>query len=241
MTSNKAEEILETLWITLEEKKKSSVVAADIGLTAEDTSLPELISSKLVTVAPDLKIVLTENGRKYGRSIVRRHRLAERLLEDVLDVKGDILNKKACEFEHILHQGIDDKICALLGHPKLCPHGHEIPSGECCEKKSLHLKIVSPLSGLTPGQSGKIAYVHSKDDEKIQKIIAIGGFPGTKITLLQSFPSFLFKIGNSEFAVDESIAEDIFVRLDDEENKNGQSAVSRKNAYRVIFCTLWFG
>jgi len=75
------------------------------------------------------------------------------------------------------------------------------------------LKIVSPLSELAPGQCGKIAYIHTKDDSKLQKMMAIGVIPGMKVRLLQSFPSFLFELGNSQFAVDESIAKEIFVRL----------------------------
>ncbi|MEI6425235.1 MAG: FeoA domain-containing protein, partial [Lentisphaerota bacterium] len=107
----------------------------------------------------------------------------------------------------------DDRICTLLGHPRLCPHGHNIPAGKCCEKEQTELKIVSPLSEFSPGQCGKIAYIHTRDDSKLQKMMAIGVIPGMQIKLLQSFPSFLFELGNSQFAVDESIAKEIFVRL----------------------------
>ena len=213
MISNKSEEILESLWIRLEEKKIPSVSLENMGLSKDDTCFTELVESNYVTNSDGLKIEFTENGRKYGRDIVRRHRLAERLLADVLDVKGDLANEKACEFEHLLHKGIDDKICTLLGHPRLCPHGHTIPSGKCCEKEQTELKIVSPLSELSPGQYGKIAYIHTRDDSKLQKMMAIGVIPGMKIRLMQSFPSFLFELGNSQFAVDESIAKEIFVRL----------------------------
>ena len=75
------------------------------------------------------------------------------------------------------------------------------------------MKIVAPLSELSPSQYGKIAYIHTRDDSKLQKMMAIGVIPGMKIRLLQSFPSFLFELGNSQFAVDESIAKEIFVRL----------------------------
>lgn len=213
MISNKSEEILESLWIRTEEKKMPSVSLGDVNLSKDDPCLIELVESGYVVCKGDTKIEYTENGRKYGRDIVRRHRLAERLLADVLDVSGDLANEKACEFEHLLHKGIDDKICTLLGHPRLCPHGHAIPSGKCCENEQTELKIVSPLSELSPGQFGKIAYIHTRDDSKLQKMMAIGVIPGMKIRLLQSFPSFLFELGNSQFAVDESIAKEIFVRL----------------------------
>lgn len=217
MISNNSEEILESLWIRLEEKKMTSVSLENLNIQKGDPCLVELVEYGYVTNKDGSKIEFTEDGRKYGRDVVRRHRLAERLLADVLDVNGALANEKACEFEHLLHKGIDDRICTLLGHPRLCPHGHAIPKGKCCEKEQVELKIVAPLSELSPGQFGKIAYIHTRDDSKLQKMMAIGVIPGMKIRLLQSFPSFLFELGNSQFAVDESIAKEIFVRLMNEE------------------------
>ncbi|MFA6568602.1 MAG: metal-dependent transcriptional regulator [Victivallales bacterium] len=219
MISNKAEEILESLWIGLEEKKMTSVNLENLGIGKADDAVRELVSANLIVLNGDSTVGFGDKGEKYGRDVVRRHRLAERLFEDVFDVRGDLANKKACEFEHLLHQGIDDRICTLLGHPKLCPHGHQIPSGKCCGKENRDLKIVSPLSKLSPGQNGKIAYIHTRDSSKLQKMMAIGVVPGMKIKLLQCFPSFLFKTGNSQFAVDESIAGEIFVRMMNDEGK----------------------
>ena len=216
MTSNKAEEILESLWVKLEEKKIPSASFEIMGLEKDEDAVKEIAFSGFVEIR-NSALVFTDKGRKLGRDVVRRHRLAERLLEDVLDVKGRLANEKACEFEHLLHAGIDDRICTLLGHPKLCPHGHDIPPGKCCAREKKELKLVSPLSMLEPGQSGKIAYIHTRDSAKMQKMMAIGAVPGMKIKMLQKFPSFLFKLGNSQFAVDESMAKDIFVRISGEE------------------------
>lgn len=218
MINDKAEEILESLWVKLEEKKIPSASFEIMGVKKDDAALREIVSSGFVEIL-DSALVFTEKGRKLGRDVVRRHRLAERLLADVLDVKGKLANEKACEFEHLLHAGIDDRICTLLGHPKLCPHGHNIPPGKCCTRERKELKIVAPLSSLVSGQSGKIAYIHTRDNLKMQKMMAIGIVPGMKIKMLQSFPSFLFKLGNSQFAIDESMAKDIFVRLGSEEGQ----------------------
>ncbi len=218
MLSNKAEEILESLWVKLEEKKIPLATLEIMGLKENDTALEEIVSSGYGELR-NSSLVFTEKGRKHGRDVVRRHRLAERLLADVLDVKGRLANEKACEFEHLLHKGIDDRICTLLGHPKLCPHGHDIPPGKCCARENKELKIVSPLSSLAPGQGGKIAYIHTRDGSKMQKMMAIGVVPGMKVKMIQTFPSFLFKLGNSQFAVDESMAKEIFVRTGIEETE----------------------
>ena len=216
MLRDKAEEILETLWISFEEKKLQVVNLEKLGVKEDDTVLKELIENDLVNLTKQSTISLTNDGKKAGQDIVRRHRLAERLLVDVLDVKGELINETACQFEHLLHKGIDDNICTLLGHPKICPHGNPIPEGRCCESKSPILRIISPLSKLSPGEKGKIAYIHSNDKDKLQKMMAMGILPGIEISLLQSFPSFLFQIGNSQFAVDEAIADEIIVRISKE-------------------------
>jgi DtxR family Mn-dependent transcriptional regulator len=216
MLSEKAEEILETLWISFEEKKLQVVNLEKLRVKEDNLALRELVDNDLIIITVQSVVNLTPKGKKEGRDIVRRHRLAERLLVDVLDVKGELINETACQFEHLLHKGIDDSICTLLGHPKVCPHGNLIPEGKCCEGEIPNLQIISPLSKLPPGGKGKIAYIHAKDKNKLQKMMAMGVLPGVEISLLQSFPSFLFQIGNSQFAVDESIADEIFVRISKE-------------------------
>lgn len=106
-------------------------------------------------------VVLCSKVREEGRLCVRRHRLAERLLVDVLGVKSKIVHETGCKLEHILNKGLEDNICILLGHPKTCPHGMQIPQGQCCKKKkSTTESFVIPLSSMSKGQKGKIAYIH---------------------------------------------------------------------------------
>lgn len=218
MLTNEAEEILETLWIRLEEKAAGLVKLEHLGIKPDSQVLKELISAGAVETDGN-SVKLTVQGKDEGKDIVRRHRLAERLFVDVLDLKEDLVNETACKFEHLLHEGIDDNICTLLGHPKLCPHGKPIPPGKCCGKEKRAARIIVPLSEILPGSGGNISYIHAKDQDKLQKMMAMGVMPGVKIELLQSFPSFLFKVGHSQFAVDRSIADEIFVRISDREKQ----------------------
>jgi putative ABC transport system ATP-binding protein len=81
-------------------------------------------------------VSLTTRGRNKAGSIIRRHRLAERLFTDSLAMDSETeIEQQACKFEHILSPGATDKICAFLGHPKTCPHGAPIPPGPCCQGK----------------------------------------------------------------------------------------------------------
>lgn len=209
-----AEEILETLWVCTMEEGCSGVSLRGLDIDNEDDpSLTSLIELGFVSLK-DGEVKLAKAGYREAQNTVRRHRLAERLLVDVLDVRGELIEESACKFEHLLHKGIDDKICTLLGHPRVCPHDKPIPPGRCCqEARDSGEKLVSPLTGLGPGQSGKIAYLHSKDFKKIQKLMSMGIIPGASIELTRRFPSFVFRVGYSQFAVDEEMAKDIYVRL----------------------------
>jgi len=209
--SERAEEILEALGIQEESENKT---ALDLGASRDEPAVEELLKSGFIKIDGN-QIVLLEKGRKEAYAAVRRHRLAERLLVDVLDIKKKVIDEVSCRFEHLLHKGLEDNVCRLLGHPKFCPHGKPIPKGDCCREK---LKkgpqvVISALCDLKVNQKGKIAYIHTRDDAKLQKLLSMGALPGSSITLNQKFPSYVFSIGHSQFAVDESLAQDIFVRL----------------------------
>ncbi len=213
MIMHKSEEILEGLYINIFEKKKKSVTPSYLGITGDNAEVKELLKKGLVVLQGE-NLKLTKDGEVEARDVVRRHRLAERLLTDVFDMKGAGVHRSACEFEHILHRGIDEQICRLLGHPTTCPHGTNIPEGKCCKEKGIKdTRVISPLSLLRPGEKGKISYIQAGDQAKLQTIMAMGVLPGMEVGLLSNFPSYLFKLGNSQFAVDETIARQVFVRI----------------------------
>ena len=219
--SESSQEILEKLWTITNEEHKDIININDLGLNKQSPELQELIDLKLVSTSGDF-LELTSYGRAEAESAIRRHRLAERLLNDVLETKHSILEENACKFEHLIHEGIEENICTLLGHPKVCPHGRPIPPGECCKKgKELGEPIVSALADLTPGQHGRIAYLLSNQSQEVQKLVSIGVLPGTPIHLIQRYPSYVFIVGNSQYAVDRNIANAIYVRLENS-NRNDE-------------------
>ena len=76
---------------------------------------------------------LTERGLQRAADIIRRHRLAEQLFTQTLNVQNEHeIEEQACKFEHILSPEVTDRICSFLGHPETCPHGSPIPPGGCC-------------------------------------------------------------------------------------------------------------
>lgn len=207
----KAEELLETLWIRTEEKKEPSVPLDDLREVGKEP-LEQLLGAGYVSLAEG-KVSLTGKGRPPARNVVRRHRLAERLLADVLGSGESGMHEKACKFEHLLDRGLDESVCSLLGHPKVCPHGNPIPPGRCCQREQTQAyRLVSPLSQLAQGQRGKVAYIYAPEANQLQKLVAMGILPGAPISLIQSFPSYVFQVHQTQFAVDKEIADAIYVR-----------------------------
>ena len=207
--SENAQELLELLWIATEEEAKP-------GLAIEDTppeGVDELVQARLVERDGEW-LTLTASGRPEAAQAVRRHRLAERLLTDVLATEEARLDEHACRFEHVLVDGVDESICTLLGHPRFCPHGKPIPRGKCCRQmRESAGRLIAPLCDLQAGQGGQIAYIQMNNPRRLQKLMAMGVLPGVSIRLLRRFPSFVFEAGYSQFAVDEEIASAIYVRL----------------------------
>lgn len=209
----RAEELLETLWILTEEKKEDYLSLDDPEEKIEKETVEQLLGAGYISLT-DSRVRLTDKGRPIARNVVRRHRLAERLLADVLGTKDILMHEKACKFEHLLDRGLDESICSLLGHPKICPHGKPIPPGRCCQQKQTQApRLVAPLSQLAQGQKGKVAYIYAPESSKLQKLMAMGILPGAPVSLIQSFPSYAFQVGQTQFAVDKEIADAIYIRL----------------------------
>jgi DtxR family Mn-dependent transcriptional regulator len=210
--SDKAEEILEALWLAVEEEGGAFLDPEKMGFPADDPAYQELTGHAMIEIRQGM-IYFRPEGRDEGKMTIRRHRLAERLMMDVLNIRGDDGEFKACQFEHLLNEGADLKVCTMLNHPTTCPHGKPIPPGECCAEARAKgdLGIVT-LTEFKAGQDGEIAYILTEDNKKMQKLMAMGVLPGNKITLVQSFPSYIFRVGYSEFAIDTNLAKEIFVR-----------------------------
>lgn len=215
MTEPSQEEILELIWTIDEENgevERNSLIKK-IPLPSAEQILNTLIQEDYVTIS-DSNVVLTKKGLANARLVIRRHRLAERLLNDVLDVKEDAMDSSACKFEHILDEEVTTSICTLLGHPVTCPHGKAIPAGECCEKASKEIRpVVMPLSDLKSGDEAKIAYIVTKYHGRLDRLSSMGLLPGVKIHLHQRQPTYVIQMGETQIALDTAIARDIYVRL----------------------------
>ncbi len=202
----KVEDVIRDLWIAINEDKRE-VRTSEIDVSI----LKELERQGFIEVHGD-KLKLTDKGEELGRKIIRLHRLTERLLFDILGMEEEIYEKAACSLEHVVTEELEEAICTLLGHPKICPHGKPIPPGRCCvNHEKLVKRIVYPLNELYPGDEGKLSYIYSRSPELVNRLMSLGLIPGRRIKVLKKFPSYIVQVGNTQIALDEEIAKNIYV------------------------------
>jgi DtxR family Mn-dependent transcriptional regulator len=219
-----ADEEGEALPLSLDEALEAAWVAEEAG--SEDAArrpehfrgavspegAAELERRGLVERTPGGALALTDLGRRRTESIIRRHRLAERLVCDVLHADIAAAEDSACVFEHLLAPDIADAICTLLGHPRLCPHGHPIPGGDCCRRDDSELSsVIVRLSRLKAGQKARIAYLEGEASPRIQKLLSLGLTPGRTIELLQRWPVIVVRVDATQVALDFDVADSVSV------------------------------
>ncbi|HET8724397.1 MAG TPA: metal-dependent transcriptional regulator, partial [Anaeromyxobacteraceae bacterium] len=159
------------------------------------------------------QVRLTAEGEERARGVVRRHRLAERLFRDLLDLSENAAESQACEFEHILSPEATDSVCTLLGHPPTCPHGKAIPQGPCCSAASKAVRpLVTGLPHFPIGETGRIVFIAPRFHDRMDKLAALGVVPGSEVHLHQRSPAFVLEIGETTVAIDPEIAGEIFVK-----------------------------
>lgn len=217
MTDQKMiEEILEFVWTQREAGKNSIAELLNIDevkeAKADMAALQSLQTDGLIHINGDA-ITLTQKGERLAEATIRRHRLAERLLTEVLEIEDVVLEESACSFEHSLSPIVTDSICTLLGHPPTCPHGLPIPRGECCKKFKVDVKpLVQPLKDMEIGQSGRIVFIIPSSHSRLDRLGSLGIVPGSIIRLHQKRPSFVIEIGETTLAIDYDITKEIYVK-----------------------------
>ena len=108
----------------------------------------------LLTVEGDRHLKLTEEGRRHATAVMRKHRLAECLLVDVIGMEWEEVHIEACRWEHVMSESVERRIAALLGGPTTCPHGNPIPGLE--ELDGLTPAPHIPLAGVAEVGAGSL-------------------------------------------------------------------------------------
>lgn len=215
--SNKAEEYLEIIFRL--EKKTGS--ARTLELARELKVVPGSVTNTiqrlkrrgLILHEPYKGVKLTEKGRKLAINVLRKHRLAERLLTDVLGLDWSRAHDAACKLEHGIAEDIVKPLEKALRHPKTCPHGNPVPTacGGIIEEKS------EPLTNLDPGEKGIIAKITKEESDVLQHLAALEIMPGVTVEVEEKAPFngfVIIKVGDVSHTLKHEFASIINVRRD---------------------------
>ena len=155
-------------------------------------------------------LVLTDSGRSVAESVVRKHRLAERLLTDIIGLPWEKAHVEAGRWEHVISDEVEERIVALLGFPTTCPHGNPIPGAGGQPAPSV------ALSSMAQGERVRLARVTElvELDESMLSYLSSHGFvPGTEATVATRAPdgTLTLDLGSATIALGPSLASQLYV------------------------------
>lgn len=206
------EEALEGIWSARELRMRTIAAVREVAKVPIGEDLLEELTGGGLVVRREKELELTARGEEAARRVIRRHRLAERLLHDILHMEVEATEDTACEFEHILADEVTNSICTLLGHPRECPHGSPIPEGQCCrEARESVESLVVPLTKLAAGEEGRVAYLSATEPARLHKLMAFGIAPGMRVQVHQHYPTTVLQVEHTQIAMEGEIAGDIHV------------------------------
>jgi len=161
-----------------------------------------------ITRGSDRAIAFTESGAGHAEGIVRRHRLIERFLTDVLGVPWDEVHEEAERLEHAMSPVLEERMLAAIGDAKTCPHGHPIVAGQ-------RLQGV-PLADVEVGASVRILRFENEAEDLLHYLKASGIEPGMDAELAERDEAkvVLRRADGTICAVTPSVAETVSVIAD---------------------------
>jgi DtxR family Mn-dependent transcriptional regulator len=178
----------------------------------------------LVVVSGDRHLELTENGHLKAMRVMRKHRLAERLLTDVIGLDWEFVHEEACRWEHVMSDRVERRLVDLLDHPHHSPYGNPIPGlAELGEERTdeLFLSGVVPLRSVAPsvGAAPVTAVVErlgeplQTDIELLARLAEAGVQPGQTITVERGAAVLTVGTPGAETVLDlpEEVSRHIFV------------------------------
>ena len=185
------EEYLETI-LELEEEgivpiRARLVERLGVSAPAVSEQVNRLVGGGYTELMDDRSLRLTDKGRTLATSVVRRHRLAERLLVDVIGLEWEKVHREADRWEHAISADVEAKLVELLGDPATCPHGNPIPGSANRMSNENHIT----LADAAPGHF-TVARISEKielDDDALRFLAEAELIPGLPVETLPTRPA----------------------------------------------------
>jgi DtxR family Mn-dependent transcriptional regulator len=174
----------------------------------------------LLTVEGDRHLELTPEGRSLATRVMRKHRLAERLLIDVIGLEWEDVHAEACRWEHVMSETVERRLLELLDHPTMSPYGNPIPGLDELGEGKLEEQFLDGVEALDqvagPQEQrvvvGRIAEPIQTDEKLMAVLRRVGAMPGKVITVAHGAEGVLVGSGGESAEIDGAAATHLFVR-----------------------------
>jgi len=187
-------------------------LALDVSPGTATSLVKRLAERGLVNHTPYLGVELTPIGRQEALRAIRRHRIVERFLADMLGYPWNEADRLAAVFEHELPEEVEERIFVALDRPESCPHGFPIPAPE-----AMDLPVPPPLYDLDPGQSATVAVPGSTDAAIVEFLDTLGIRPGVEVTVIERHPfdgPLVLRVDGQDRTLGAKVARQVFVQSD---------------------------
>jgi DtxR family Mn-dependent transcriptional regulator len=183
---------------------------AHVSPAEVEAAISDLRTRGLVVADLPDRIILTREGQRLAAGILRRHRLSERLLTDVLGLPWDRVHDEAMRLEHSLTPEAESRLESLLNHPETCPHGAPIPVPDMSHPSP----TTRTLDRVLAGTQVRIEQVTEEDGALLRYLASLGLFPQARLTVEEVAPfggPLLVRVNGARYAIGRDVAAKIRV------------------------------
>ncbi|MCW2544713.1 MAG: iron (metal) dependent repressor, DtxR family [Frankiales bacterium] len=183
-----------------------------VSAPAVSETVKRLEREGYLTLDDERVLHLSSTGRDYATSVLRRHRLAELLLVDVLKVPWAEVHEEACRLEHAISDNLEAHLVKLLGDPGACPHGNPIPG-------SANVSDPGPLHQLGAVPDGVVCVVRRIDEhlqtqvEHMRELEQGRLLPGQRVTVRESGEPLVLDVDGVTVQVERGVAAGVYVSV----------------------------
>ena len=190
----------------------TGLLAERLGLApgTVTATVKRLADRGLVDHEPYHGVEMTTAGNRVAIAAIRRHRIVERFLADMLGYAWNEADRLATSFEHEIPQEVEDRLFVALHRPETCPHGFPIPAKEMAE-----LPVMPPLYALEPGDTAVVAVPGSTDPEIVAFLDTLGLRPGVRVEVKEKHPfdgPLVLRVNGKDRTLGATVANQVYVQ-----------------------------
>jgi DtxR family Mn-dependent transcriptional regulator len=233
LSSDSVEEYLEAIYSFNEKGELAKNQQLSERLRVSPPSVTQMIQrlaqEGLVEYKPYQGALLTGKGMALAQKVVRKHRLIERFLYDVLKISRNKIHSEACKLEHGLSDETAAALCKALNNPETCPDDDPIPvcsldvenCSSCETARAIDGKeypLITQLSNLKPGEEAEVCFFKG-GKHSCQRLMDMGLTPGTKVKVTTAAPfkgPLEVEVRNTSVALGRGLASQVYVKVGDE-------------------------